>query len=175
MQFISRKKYLLCLPLVSIAIFSIASLLLAQKANAANTATVNATVTVQSVSVSVSSGAVSYGTLATNTSAGTNGSDTQTSTNNGNVAEDLNILGSNSTGWTLGTSAGTNTYVHQFCTSSCGTAPTNYTKLTTSYQALKTNLAANGTQTFDLYLTTPTSTTDFTQQSVNVTVQAVAH
>ncbi len=162
--------------IISVLLLSISSLSFSQLAMAATTATVAATVTVQNVSVSVSSGTVSYGTLSTNTSAGTNGSNTQTAANNGNVAEDFNITGQNSANWTLGSSSGVDTYVHQFCTSTCASAPTNYTKLTTNYAALGAgNVTASGTQTFDLYITTPTSSTVFTQQSVNVTVQAVAH
>lgn len=145
-------------------------------ANAATTANVAATVTVQNVSVSVNSGTVSYGTLATNTSAGTNGSNSQTVTNAGNVAEDFNIRGQNSANWTLAGSAGTDAYIHRFCTATCGSAPTNYTALTTSYAGLGAgNIASSGTQNFDLYITTPTSSSVFTQQSVDVTVQAVAH
>ena len=144
--------------------------------NAATTAIVAATVTVQNISVSVSDGSIAYGTLGTNSSAGTSGTDTQTATNNGNVAEDFNIKGQNSANWTLGSASGSDTYVHQFCSATCGSAPTNYTKLTTNYQALGAgNVTANGTQTFDLYITTPTSSSVFTQQSVDVTVQAVAH
>ena len=164
------------LSIVSILLLSISSLFFSQLAIAATTATVAATVTVQNVSVSVASGTVSYGTLGTNASAGTNGSNTQTATNNGNIAEDFNITGQNSANWTLANSAGTDTYVHQFCTASCASAPTNYTKLTTSYAALGAgNVAASGAQTFDLYITSPTSSSVFTQQSVNVTIQAVAH
>lgn len=145
-----------------------------QSAFAGTTATVTSTVTVQNVSVSVSDGSISYGTLATNSSAGTNGTDLQTATNNGNVTEDLNIKGQNSANWTLGATAGADQYTHKFCVTSCATAPTNYTALTTSYQSLKTSLATSGTQTFDLYITTPTSSTNFTQQSVDIIVQAVA-
>jgi len=164
--------WILLLPVL----FSIIALPFIQVAHAATTADVAATVTVQNVSVSVSSGTVNYGTLATNTSAGTNGSNTQTVTNSGNVPEDFNIRGQNSANWTLGASAGTDTYAHKFCVATCGTAPTNYTGLTTSYAALGAgNVAGAGTQTFDLYITTPTSSTVFSQQSVNVTVQAVAH
>jgi len=147
-----------------------------QYAYAASTATVTATVTVQNISVSVSSGTVSYGTLGTNSSAGTNGSNTQTATNNGNVAEDFNIEGQNSANWTLDTAnSTTDHYIHRFCTSTCGSAPTNYTALTTAYQALASNVATSGTQNFDLYITTPQTSSVFTQQSVNVTVQAVIH
>ncbi len=144
---------------------------------ATSTATVTATVTVQNISVSISDGTVSYGTLGANSSAGTNGSDTQTATNNGNVAEDLNIRGTNSANWTLDTTnSTTDHYIHRFCTASCASAPTNYTALTTNYQALGSgNVAANGTQTFDLYITTPQTSSVYTQQSVDVTVQAVIH
>lgn len=143
---------------------------------AATTGTVTATVTAQNVSVTISDGTVSYGTLALNQSAGTNATDTQTATNNGNVAEDLTIKGSNSANWTLSaTNTSTDTYVHKFCTASCATAPTNYTALTTNYQSLASNIAANGTQTFDLYLTTPQTSTVYTAQNVDVTILATAH
>ncbi len=142
----------------------------------ATTASVAATVTAQNVSVTVADGTVAYGTLALNASAGTNGSDTQTVTNNGNVAEDITIKGSNSANWTLDTAnSTTDHYVHKFCTATCSSAPTNYTALTTSYATLGSNVAASGTQTFDLYLTTPQTSSVYTSQSVDVTVLAAAH
>jgi energy-coupling factor transporter transmembrane protein EcfT len=142
---------------------------------AASNATVTATVTVQSISVTVSDGNVAYGTLALNTSAGTNGTDTQTATNNGNVAEDLLIRGQNSAGWTLGATAASDQYVHRFCIATCGSAPTNYTALTTNNQTLADALATSGTQTFDLHITTPTSSSTFAQQSVDIIVTATAN
>lgn len=142
---------------------------------AATSATVTATVTVQNISVTVSSGSVTYGTLSNNSSAGTNPAQTQTATNNGNIAESFNISGSNSTNWTLGATAGSDVYVHKFCSASCGTPPTSYTALTTGNQTLATNIAAAGNQTFDLYITTPNPSTVYTVQSVDVTVQAVAY
>ena len=164
-------------------------LLVGTGALATTTATVSATVTLQNISVTVSDGTVAYGTLAVNTSnntvPGTGGmnadaGDVQTATNAGNVAEDFNIKGQNSTDWTLASSAGVDQYVQKFCIASCGTyaSPTggSFTALTTSYAALGAgNFAASGTQTFNLLLTTPTSSTHFTAQSVDVTVQAVAH
>ncbi len=141
---------------------------------AAPTASVTATVTVQNISVTVTDGAVAFGTLANNSSTGTNGSDTQTATNNGNLTENLNIKGQNSLNWTLTSTPGTDQYVLKFCTTSCTTPATNYTALTTSYQTLATSVATSGTQTFDLYITTPNPSTIYTQQSVDVTVQAVA-
>ena len=141
---------------------------------AATTGTVAATVTVQNISITVTDGTVAYGTLALNASAGTNATDTQTATNNGNVAEAFNIRGQNSTGWTLGAAAGSDTYVHKFCAATCTTPPTNYTALIITNQTLAASVAASGTQTFDLYITTPTSSTVFTSQSVDVIITATA-
>ncbi len=141
---------------------------------AASTATVTATVTVQNISVTVTDGSVAFGTMASNASAGTNGTDTQTATNNGNITENINIRGQNSTNWTLGTTAGSDQYILRFCIATCGTPPTNYTALTTNYQTLASGITTTGNQTFDLYITTPNPSTVYTQQSVDVTVQAVS-
>lgn len=147
-------------------------------AQAASSATVNATVTMQNVSVSVSDGSITYGTLAASTSKSTTASDLndgQTATNNGNVAEDISIKGQNSANWTLAGSAGVDQYVHKFCTGTCTTPPTSYSALTTNYQTLSSNLSASGTQTFDLQITMPSSSTTYTQQAVDVVVLAAAH
>lgn len=144
---------------------------------AASTGNVSATVTTQNISVTVTDGTVNYGTLDSNTSKSTIAADLndlQTATNDGNVNEDLNIRGQNSANWTLAAASGSDQYVHRFCTATCGTPPTNFTALTTSYQSLTTNAAPAGSQTFDLQITTPNPSTVFTQQSVDVTVQAVA-
>lgn len=156
----------------------IVTLILKGAVQAANTATVAATVTVQNVSVTVADGSVAYGTLGANSSKSTIASDLndgQTASNNGNVSEDLNIKGQNSGSWTLAGSADVDQYVHRFCTSSCTSPPTGYTALTTNYQTLSSDLAASGTQGFDLQITTPTSSSSYSQQSVDVVVQAVAH
>ncbi len=139
---------------------------------AASTDSVTATVTVQNISVSVSDGAIAYGTLALNSSAGTNGIDTQTAENDGNVTVDFNIRGQDTANWTLGATADSDLYVHRFCTETCDSAPTNYTALTTNYQTLAESKAAEATQTFDLHISTPTSTANYTEQSADVTVQA---
>lgn len=177
---VKKNNRLLLLLLSLVSIFSLAFVQIAQ---AATSATVTSTVTVQNVSVSVADGTVSYGTLATNTSLSTLSSpglgDQQTATNNGNVAEDFNIKGQNSANWTLDTAnSTTDHYIHKFCVATCGTdaSPTNFTALTTSYAALGAgNVATSGTQTFDLRITTPQTSSVFTSQSVDVTVQAVAH
>jgi len=155
--------------------FNLAAFAFAKLTYAASTDSVTATVTVQNISVSVTDGAIAYGTLAINTSAGTNAADTQTATNDGNVTENLNIKGQNSANWTLdSTNATEDHYIHRFCTSSCTSPPTSYTALTTNYQTLATSVSSSGNQTFDLYITTPQSSTVYTQQSVDIMVQAVA-
>lgn len=157
-----------------IALFVVSAL----PVSAATTGSVAATVTTQNISVTVTDGSVSYGTMDSNTSKSTISTDlndTQTAANNGNVAEDLNIKGQNSTNWTLAAASGSDQYVHMFCVATCGSPPTNFTALTTSYQALSVNKAPTGTQTFDLQITTPNPSTVYTQQSVDVTVQAVIH
>lgn len=143
---------------------------------AADTAAVTATVTVANISVTVTDGSITYGTLGLNAATSTCGlspQDSQTVTNNGNVAETFNVMGSTSTNWTLGATAASETYVHKFSSSTCPW--TSGTALTLSYQTLATNIASSGTATLNLQVNTPTATTYFTQQSFSVTVQAVAY
>lgn len=159
------------------ALFSLVMVLGTSIAQAATTAAINATVTVQNISLTASDGSIAYGTMAVSTTRKTiaaEANDTQTATNNGNVAEDFNIQGANTANWTLAGTAGVDTYVHKFCIATC-TVGGNYTALTTGYQTLATNIAASGSQTFDLEISTPTSSTVYTQQTASVTVQAVAN
>src|SRR3989339_877269 len=87
------------------------------RTGAAETASVTATVTAQNVSVTVADGTVTYGTTSLGSSKNTVAlSDTQTATNAGNVTSQLNIKGQNSTAWTLAGTAGSDIYVHKFCT-----------------------------------------------------------
>jgi hypothetical protein len=133
------------------------------------------------VSVSVSDGAIDYGIMTTNASKSTiELNDMQTATNDGNVTENFNIKGQDATGagctWTLASTNGVDQYVHQFCNATdydCSNPPTNYVALTTTYQTLKTGIPPNGTVKIHLRLITPTQTSCYGQQSVNVTIQAV--
>ncbi len=168
--------------ILSIVSFVFFNLFAAPLAIASSTASVTATVTAQNISLSVADGSISYGTLALDASKSTLSggvNNQQTATNTGNVAIDLTIKGQNSTNWTLDSAnAVQDHYVHKFCVSSCGTegSPTNFTALTTSYAALGAgNVSASGTQTFDLRITTPQTSSVYTSQSVDVTVQAAAH
>lgn len=142
---------------------------------AANTGTVSANVTAQNVSLSVSPGNVTYGTLGLGTSQDTCAlTQSQTVTNDGNVDENFNIKGQDSTAWTLAGSSGNDTYRHQFYTD--GTCATPDGDLTTSYQNLDyTPVAPDGTTDLDLEITVPDPSSSDTQQDVSVTVQAVAN
>lgn len=129
------------------------------------------------ISVTVEDGVVSYGTIPTNTSKSTCSSelnDAQIVTNNGNVAEDFLIKGADSDNWTLGSSVGANQYVHQFRSGSCSSFSAG-TALTTSDQAFSSNVAVSGTVTLNLQLTTPNSTSSYSQQTTSVTVTATQH
>ena len=150
---------------------------------AADEAGVDVKVTVQNFVVSVLDGNVTYGTLAVNTSRSTiagEENEMQTATNEGSTAK-ISIKGSVSSpaGWTLhATTPNTNVYVHKFCNDTdldCTTPPTNYTGMTsTGYTTLKASVANAGTVDFQLQITTPTSVSDYTEQDVDITVQAAA-
>ena len=137
---------------------------------------VNVTVTLQNVSVTVADGAVNYGTQGTSTVVDTTSNgidDSQTATNNGNVAVDLNLRGQDTAAWTLAGSIGADQYRHRFCTTTCDSSP-SWTALTTNYQSLASSVNVSGNQVFDLEINTPSSTSSFTQQLADVIVQAVA-
>lgn len=154
----------------------ISSLFSATFVMAASTGAVTATVTAQNISVTVTDGSVAYGSLSTSTTEDTTATgvnNSQTATNNGNVTQDFNIQGQDSAAWTLAGTAASEAYTHKFCITDCDGTPT-WVALTTSYQTLATGVADSGTQIFDLQIGTPTSTATFTQQSVDITVQAVA-
>jgi hypothetical protein len=136
------------------------------------------------VSVSVSDGNINYGILSVNTSKSTAPSDlndVQTATNNGDVVVNLNIRGQNAGGggctWVLTADNGDDQYVHKFCNetdSDCSSPPTNYNSLTTNNQTLKNGVAVDGGVDFHLEIITPTLSSCFGEQSVNVIVQAVS-
>jgi len=154
---------------------AILAIIWGQQARAASSATVTATVTVQNISITISSGGTqAYGTLGQNATA------TSTEiviTNDGNVTEDVLIRGQNSASWTLGGTAGSDQYIHRFCTvgiSGCQSPPTNYTALTTSNQTHSTSVSASAATSTALQINTPNPSTVFTQQSVDVIITATA-
>lgn len=170
-----KKAFLLVAFVVGFAVVSAATVTWA-----ASTGNVAATVTVENISVTVSDGTVAYGTMALNTiKTTTTTGDTQTITNNGNVSVDLTVRGSSTTpgNWGLSpTAAGSSIYMHKFCTSTC-TSVANYTAMNSStYTNMKSDLTTTtATQSMDLLINTPTAVSDYTQQSMVVTVSAAAH
>ncbi len=151
------------------------------------TSAVTATVTVRNVSITLSQSSFAYGTMDLNTASSSvslfSGAGI-VATNNGNVTEDFDIYGANTTGsgtnWTLDSANSTQDhYIHKFCedtTNDC-TIPAgqaNYTALTTSPATLKHTIATSGTVAFQLQIKTPQTVTDYNQQSAAVTVQASA-
>ena len=173
MQKIITKKFV-----IPISVLGLVGMLVAyQVIFAADTATVAATVTVQNISLSVADGTIVYGTLVSNTTKSTcttELNDLQIITNDGNVAETFNIKGQNSADWALVATAGSNQYVEKFATSTCSTF-SGGTALTTSYAIAATNIAVSATSSLNLQINTPNPSTIFTQQSVDVLLQAVAY
>jgi hypothetical protein len=156
---------------------------------AADSGTVNATATGPIISVNVSPSSFDYGVLQFSTNNTTVTKDTGnesgglnenlSATNNGNVAEDFTIAGSDATGgstnWTLVPSLNTTTnqYVHSFNT---GTSLGTPTALSTTPQNLGSgNVAVNGTQPFVLQITMPLSGSDPQQHTITTTVVATEH
>ena len=141
----------------------------------ADTAQVSCTVTAQNIAVSISDGSIAYGTIALNSSESTlDLSDTQTVSNDGNVAENFSVEGADASGssvtWTLSTAPGSDAFEHEFSND----GGTGWTALTTSYQTLASNIAASATTSLDLRIDMPTATTDYSEHSTTVTVMASA-
>ncbi|MFH0942997.1 MAG: hypothetical protein V1810_02365 [Candidatus Beckwithbacteria bacterium] len=138
-----------------------------------NTVTVNP-VPIYSVSITPA-GTISYGTIAGgggNSKSTIDISATKTLQNDGNTTEKLSIKTTNATGgtqWTVGSTPGTNVYVHEFSTNSGGA----WTKFTAadSYQVLIASIGVGNTASLDLRVTTPTSSDDI-EKSITVTVLA---
>ncbi|HUW24702.1 MAG TPA: hypothetical protein VMW04_03695 [Patescibacteria group bacterium] len=165
-----KEKFFFVIVLTVVSLFVLISLV---GVRAADTGTVTATVTAQNIALTVSDGTITYGTMGIGSSAATIASglnDSQDAVNTGNVTSKFNIKGQNSTNWTLGANPGSETYSHKFCTSSCDASP-SWTALTTSYATLVASIGVGATQNFDLIVYTPSSTANYTQQSVDVTVQ----
>ena len=142
------------------------------------TDTVTATVTAQNISVSVDNVSIAFGTISTSdtkdTTTGAKGvDDSSIATNDGNITEKFNIMAGASTNWTLGATAGSETYTMKSCVATCDTSPTwTSVGIDPAYATLAASVAKDGTQEFDLQVGTPTSTASYGQQTITITVQA---
>jgi len=141
---------------------------------AADESTVNATVTAQNVSVSVGPTAIAYGTMSVNT--GKTYPNTIVATNDGNTIEDITVKGTDDTPWVLDTvNSAQDHYIHKVCSTDCGTVPGGYSALNISTGvSIKNSLGVGGTQYFGLQLTTPQTSSVYTERSVDVVVMAAA-
>jgi len=149
------------------------SIFLGHIARAAETATVAATVTATNLAVSVSDGSITFGSVALNTATSTATYDDQTQTvsNDGSNAV-INVKSGNATGgttWTLGTSAGSNTFKLEVSTTTGSTYMTF--QATDTYLTASSSSASLTTGPLDFRFTTPTGSTDFVQKSLTITVQ----
>jgi len=154
--------------------------LLAVATGAATEDDVACTVTVQNIACSVADGDVTYGILGTNekahTAAGGNG-ETQAITNDGNDDVDFDLKGVNTTdtggAWTLvaeNARDAENKYSHEYCVTDCDSSPV-WVSLTTSYAEIAASKAPLASQDFDLRISTPISTSSYTEQNAKVWAQ----
>ena len=88
--------------------------------------------------------------------------------------ENFNIKTSHATGgtqWSVGATAGSDIFVHSFSIN----GGTGWEILDTydTYETMATGITTSSSQDFDLKIHLPTSTTDYQQKTITVTVQAV--
>jgi len=142
-------------------------------------ASLRARVLEATVSVTVTPATIVYGTVALGTSEDTVTLGQQlTVTNNGGVTADFSIKTSDATRsggttWTLAAAQGNNQFTHEY--SKTGPTPTwSGMDVADYYYDLATNVAPSGTQTFDLQIGMPTSTPDYAEHTIIITILAVA-
>ena len=137
-------------------------------------------VTYSSVTISITNSPSTYGFGIVEASSTTSTGLTHfTLTNNGNVAEDITINGTDMTGggttWTLSDTA---TAGSGICGLKCGLSGGSYNiivKKTAPYNTLKSDLAVSGTQDWGLQLLAPTANLYGNQVSGTVTLTATQH
>ena len=136
--------------------------------------TVECTVTAALVSVTVSDGDVAYGTLALGASKKASAlGDTQTVTNNGTVIANLYIRSSDATRdggttWTLWTGTpGHNEFRHRW-----DTGDETWSAMLNSYLAMGGDIWPGNSVSLDLQIDMPSSTDDYLEHSITVTVLA---
>jgi hypothetical protein len=143
---------------------------------AADEATVAATVSATNLAVSVADGSIAFGSVALNTATTTvTGNDTQVVTNDGSTAQ-LNVKAINATGgtgWTLAAATGV---LNEFKLEVSTTTGSTYMTLSDNVYITASSTFPTGavTQNLDFRLTTPSSSSDFVQKSITITVQVTS-
>jgi hypothetical protein len=145
-------------------------IVLTSQLQAADTAQISVSVTLESISVSVSPTSWAIGMVAAES---VKESGTYTVTNNGNVAENISIVCIDSGEWNIADSIGINQFKMAAQGGALGTS--GYTSIRTS-QTLKSNLAASGTVTdLKLQFTAPQAGSETTEQTIPVTLTATKY
>ncbi len=133
---------------------------------AATSGTINVTVTTKLISLSVSPTSYDYGTLDLSDT-------TETSINfdvenTGNVDEDFDIKGADTTAWPLSGAPGADLYQHDWREVVSG----SYAALTTGNVVAATSVGASSSESFMFKLHMPTSSSSNAAQAPNVTFTA---
>lgn len=144
---------------------------------AAETVTVSCTVSSYGVSVTVVDGDVDYGSLPLGGNTTTlDLADTQTVTNNGTVTEDFYIKSSNAirgggTDWMLvqGSSPGLNEFSHWWSVDN----GFSFTTMHNDYSQFGWDVAVGAWKDLDLLIIMPSTTDDYLEHSITVTIMAV--
>lgn len=176
-NFLKMKSQVLGIVFLAFSIVGICCLALMSPIKAAQTATVNVTVTAQNISVYAKTAAggaplIEYGNLAVGGRAcSTTTTDTQEAINNGSITEDFNIKTTDSTDWDIGTSSpGNEIYTHQFSTT---TGAYDWPFIDNEYVTMEEGIIVEATSTLDTYISVPSSTVNYGVQSTTITIQAV--
>jgi hypothetical protein len=161
-------------------------------AYAAGTADISVTVTIQNLSISLSSNTWALGTVVAASTTQMTEAEDITVTNDGNVDEDFTLKLTNPASWAAGAAAGADAYVLSglFCGTADAPGGGDFSAedvLTTSTQTSTAaifgyaggssdGVAVSAGSGVDLWLEfdAPTSSSDFTEQTITVTVGAVA-
>jgi hypothetical protein len=161
-------------------------------AYAADTADITVTVTIQNLSLSLSSNTWAIGTIAAGSTAQMTEANDITVSNDGNVDEDFTLKLTNPSAWTAAAAAGADVYALSGLFCAGGDAPGGGDfgaddVLTTTTQTSTAavfgyaggsddGVSVGAGSSVDLWLefAAPTSSTDFTEQTITVTVGAVA-
>lgn len=164
----------------------------ATSAYAAPTADISVTVTIQNLSLALSSNTWAIGTVTAGSTIQMTEAEDITVTNDGNVDEDFTLMLTNPASWTAGATAGANVYVLSGILCGAADAPASgdfgaddvmTTATQTSTAAIfgyatgsADGVAVAPSTSVDLWIEfgAPTSSTDFTEQTITVTVGAVA-
>lgn len=140
---------------------------------------ITATISPTLVSLTIDISTVDYGAVPLGTIDRAPLSDPKVSViHNGNVNEDFKIRGSNAVSnitWTLAVTPGSNQYVHKYGMAIPPAIPDSFTPMTVSNGDFATDLAPSESRNLKLRISTPTSTSSYSQLTTSVYLTALQH